>query len=51
MGASGSVADTSGIGLGNVSKRLELLFPGRYDLKINRKEDVFEVILKLRMKT
>jgi hypothetical protein len=50
MGGNGSVADTSGIGLGNVSKRLELLFPGRYDLKVERKEDSFEVILKIQVK-
>ncbi len=35
----------SGIGLENVSKRLNLLFPGKHDLKINRSEKAFEVLL------
>jgi two-component system LytT family sensor kinase len=35
----------SGIGLENVSKRLSLLYPGRHDLKINRSESTFEVLL------
>jgi len=48
VSGNGSVADTSGIGLGNVSKRLELLFPDSHYLKINRNEDRFEVVLKIR---
>jgi two-component system, LytTR family, sensor kinase len=35
----------SGIGLDNVNKRLNLLFPGRYELKINKSETTFEVLL------
>jgi hypothetical protein len=35
----------SGIGLDNVSKRLNLLFPGKHDLKINKKDTEFEIIL------
>ncbi len=35
----------SGIGLENVRKRLNLLFPGRHDLKINKTETAFEVKL------
>ena len=35
----------SGIGLENVSKRLSLLYPGKHDLKINRSESTFEVLL------
>ncbi|MCX6302598.1 MAG: histidine kinase [Bacteroidia bacterium] len=35
----------SGIGLENVNKRLDLLFPGKHDLKINRSDAVFEVLL------
>lgn len=34
-----------GIGLENLSKRLNLLFPGKHDLKISRSEDAFEVLL------
>lgn len=43
----GSVVNTSGIGLENVSKRLELLFPGRHDLKITRSDETFEVLLRI----
>jgi two-component system, LytTR family, sensor kinase len=35
----------SGIGLENVSKRLNLLFPGRHELKINKSDSDFEVLL------
>jgi two-component system LytT family sensor kinase len=35
----------SGIGLENVSKRLNLLFPGKHDLKINKSDSSFEVLL------
>jgi two-component system LytT family sensor kinase len=35
----------SGIGLDNVSKRLNLLFPGRHELKINKSDKSFEVLL------
>jgi two-component system, LytTR family, sensor kinase len=34
-----------GIGLENVSKRLNLLFPGKYDLKINKTDLTFDVLL------
>jgi len=35
----------TGIGLENVQKRLGLLFPGRYDLKIDQDETIFRVEL------
>jgi hypothetical protein len=39
------IGHPSGIGLENLSKRLNLLFPGKHDLKINRSENEFEVLL------
>jgi two-component system, LytTR family, sensor kinase len=38
----------SGIGLENVTKRLNLLFPGKHELKINKSETEFEVLLKIK---
>lgn len=50
---SGSVAETglesSGIGLNNVRKRLDLLFPGKHDLQLNKTESTFEVLLKIQV--
>jgi two-component system, LytTR family, sensor kinase len=37
----------SGIGLENVTKRLNLLFPGKHELKINKSEIEFEVLLRI----
>lgn len=39
--------DHSGIGLDNVTKRLNLLFPGRHELKIDKTGNVFKVLLTL----
>jgi LytS/YehU family sensor histidine kinase len=36
-----------GIGLENVTKRLNLLFPGKHDLRINRNKETYEVLLKI----
>jgi two-component system, LytTR family, sensor kinase len=40
-------SEHSGIGLENVSKRLNLLFPGKHELKINRSGNSFEVVLNI----
>jgi len=38
-----------GIGISNVRKRLELLYPGKHTLLINKEEEVFIVNLKLQL--
>lgn len=45
----GTGLESSGIGLINVRKRLDLLFPGKYDLQLNKTESTFEVLLKIRV--
>lgn len=40
---------STGIGLGNLSKRLKLLFPDRHELKINKANDVFEARLTIQL--
>jgi hypothetical protein len=37
----------SGIGLENVKKRLNLLFPGKHELKINKTDKEFEIMLQI----
>lgn len=41
----------SGIGLQNVRKRLDLIYPGRYDLQLIDEEDSYLVILELPLDT
>jgi hypothetical protein len=40
---------SSGIGLANVTKRLQLLYPGTYELNINNEPEVYIVNLKLKL--
>jgi len=47
--ASDPFPEASGVGLNNVRKRLELLFPGRYDMKVNQTESIYEVMLNIRI--
>lgn len=39
----------AGIGLNNVKRRLELLYPGRHDLKISNEIDIFKVDLRIKI--
>ena len=39
--------ESADMGLNNVKRRLELLYPGTYNLEINDKEKSFEVKLKI----
>lgn len=41
------VIDYGGIGLENVKRRLELIYPGRHELQIRDREESFEVELRL----
>jgi len=38
-----------GIGLANVIRRLDLLYPGKYELDINNESEVFQINLKLKL--
>jgi sensor histidine kinase YesM len=42
-------SDHSGIGLDNVTKRLNLLFPGKHDIIINKSDVEFEVLLQINL--
>ncbi|MEO6539436.1 MAG: histidine kinase [Ferruginibacter sp.] len=47
--ASSDVLHYSGIGLKNVQRRLELLYPGKHELMIDQQEDEFRVSLRLQL--
>ncbi|HTE00376.1 MAG TPA: histidine kinase [Mucilaginibacter sp.] len=38
---------SGGLGITNLQRRLELLYPGRHELNINKEADTFQTILKL----
>jgi LytS/YehU family sensor histidine kinase len=46
-----AVTSENGIGIQNVKKRLQFLYPGKYELKINDEGDFFVVSLTLELKT
>ncbi len=39
----------SGIGINNIKRRLDLIYPGKYKLDINRTEDIFTTHLELKL--
>lgn len=39
----------SGLGLENIKRRLEILYPGKYNLKINQAETVYSTTLKIQL--
>ena len=45
----GSKESTTGVGIHNVRRRLELLYPGAYQLEIEQTESCFRVILELEL--
>jgi len=45
-----STDKNSGLGLANVRKRLELLYPGEHELKLKESEGTFSVTLRLKIK-
>lgn len=45
----GAVVEKGGIGLANVKRRLELLYPGKHELRINETQNNFAVSLKLKI--
>jgi hypothetical protein len=48
-GALAATGNLPGIGIENVKKRLELLYPGRHELIITNDEDVFIVNMKIEL--
>ena len=49
--SSKEVMDYGGIGLKNVQRRLELLYPGKHQLDIQPGEQQFDIQLQLQLKT
>lgn len=46
--SSRTLPETGGIGLKNLEKRLELLYPDRYQLDVDRQDGIFTVFLNIR---
>lgn len=47
--ASNTVYNEAGIGISNARKRLELLYPGKFELKVVNEEEVFAIDLKIEL--
>jgi two-component system, LytTR family, sensor kinase len=45
-----NLVEDSGIGISNVKRRLELLYPGKHQLTIENEEEFFQVNLKIKVK-
>lgn len=43
-------SEHSGLGLDNLHRRLQLLYPGNHSLKINKTDTTFEVVLQIKIK-
>jgi len=39
--------NTNGIGIANLKRRLELLYPGKYELTANSENDMYETTLQI----
>ena len=48
-GNNGTILSSSGIGLDNLKKRLNLIYPGRHELEINKTSDKYELTLNIRL--
>ncbi|MEO5581607.1 MAG: histidine kinase [Saprospiraceae bacterium] len=48
--ANSNFPEIGGLGLDNVKKRLELLYPNAYDLNIEEDDDFYEVMLRVKVK-
>ncbi len=49
LGSNTSKEDLEGIGLKNVKRQLDLLYPSKYELEIENKDESFKIILKLHL--
>jgi sensor histidine kinase YesM len=46
-----SSSEAGGIGLKNIKKRLDLLYHGRYQLEVDKRDSIFTVFLTIRFST